>query len=197
VPKVVDHEERRRHIADAVFRVMGRVGMDGAGLREVAEEAGVSMGAVQHYFSSKDEMLLFALDHMRARVIARLSSELVATQGPGNRDYMWAASRAMLPLDQASREEAIVNVAFVAAAMANPSYQDLLRQGYDRLLQVWRDQMRSASDAGRLAKGIDPDAAAPELFFLVQGLIGPVLIGAISTAEAEAILERKLAALFR
>lgn len=197
MPKVVDHDERRRHIADAVFRVIGRVGMDGAGLREVAKEAGVSMGAVQHYFSSKDEMLLFALDHMRVRVLARLSSQLEATAGPGHRDYLWVAMRAMLPLDQASREEAIVNVAFFAAATANPGYQDLLRQGYDRLLRVSRDQLRSASDANRLAEGADPEAEATELFFLVQGLIGPVLIGEISNAEAEALLERKLTALFR
>ncbi|WP_233157170.1 MULTISPECIES: TetR family transcriptional regulator [Amycolatopsis] len=31
-------------------------------LREVAAEAGVSMGRVQHYFASKDDMLGFALE---------------------------------------------------------------------------------------------------------------------------------------
>jgi TetR/AcrR family transcriptional regulator, transcriptional repressor of bet genes len=37
------------------------VPVEAASLRTVAREAGVSMGAVQHYFTAKDEMLHFAL----------------------------------------------------------------------------------------------------------------------------------------
>jgi AcrR family transcriptional regulator len=52
--------------------VIGSRGLEAVSLRDVAAQAGVSMGAVQHYFASKDQMLLFALSHMRDRVLARM-----------------------------------------------------------------------------------------------------------------------------
>ncbi len=65
MPKRVDPLARRHSIAEAVFRLAAARGADAVSLRDVAGEAGVSLGMVQHYFRSKDEMLLFALDHMR------------------------------------------------------------------------------------------------------------------------------------
>lgn len=195
MPKVVDHDERRRHIAAAVFRLVARQGLDGVGLREVAGEAGVSMGAVQHYFSSKDQMLLFALDHMTERVLARLHHS--TRHGPKTaRARLTAGLNVMLPLDEPSREEAAVNIAFFAAALGKPQYQDLLRAGYRRLQQSTVDLLVEAQQAGELAPGVDPVRDGPALFFLGQGLIGPVLIGAISRTRALAILRSRLDQLF-
>ena len=61
MPKQVNREERRRDIAAAVLRIVTTRGVEAASLRAVAAEASVSMGAVQHYFTTKDEMLRFAL----------------------------------------------------------------------------------------------------------------------------------------
>lgn len=196
MPKVVDHEERRRHIADAVFRVIARQGFDATGLRGVAAEAGVSMGTVQHYFGSKDEMLLFALDHMRARVLARVERKL-SVSAPGHREFVATGMRALLPLDPPSREEAAVNIAFFAASQGNREFRRVLRQGYARLLVSVREQLRQAAEEQRLARGIDPDAEASALFFLGQGLIGPLLIGAITRRDALALLDDRLDHIFR
>ena len=68
MPKRVYLLAQRRSIAEAVFRLAVARGADAVSMRDVAAEAGVSLGMVQHYFRSKDEMLLFALDHMRDRV---------------------------------------------------------------------------------------------------------------------------------
>jgi TetR/AcrR family transcriptional regulator, transcriptional repressor of bet genes len=62
MPKRVDPLAQRRSIAEAVFRLAVARGADAVSMRDVAAEAGVSLGMVQHYFRSKDEMLLFALD---------------------------------------------------------------------------------------------------------------------------------------
>jgi len=74
MPKQVDHEARRQRIADAVCRLAARRGLEGVSLRHVAVEAGVSMGQIQHYFTTKDEMLLFALRTMSDRVERRLGA---------------------------------------------------------------------------------------------------------------------------
>jgi AcrR family transcriptional regulator len=194
MPRVVDREQRRRHIAEAVFRLVGQRGLDGVGLREVAAEAGVSMGAVQHYFSSKQEMLLFALDHMTDRVLARLAASL-GPEPVSRRDRISVIMQAMLPFTQASREEAAVNIAFFAAALGDPHYQQLLRDGYQRLVTVSIQQAQAAADAGELAPGLDPHHEGSALFYLIQGLIGPLLIGAITQDDAMALLEQRLDAM--
>src|SRR3954463_15893549 len=110
MPKQVDHEQRRRVLAEAVFAVIGTRGFEAVSLRDVAEQAGFSMGTVQHYFPAKQQMLLFALGHMRERVLARLQATLAALYGPGKepsrRDLIRAATAVMLPVDEPGREEA-------------------------------------------------------------------------------------------
>src|ERR1700722_8642251 len=62
MPKQVDHRERRETIARALWRVVEQRGIAHASVREVAQEAGISHGAVQHYFATREEMLIFAMD---------------------------------------------------------------------------------------------------------------------------------------
>jgi len=197
VPRLVDHEARRRTIAQAVFEVIGSRGLEAVSLRDVAAQAGVSMGAVQHYFKSKDQMLLFALDHVRDRALARMRHELSALGEPTAKEMIRAAARAMLPVDEQGRQEAIVSGAFYAVATVNPSYAGLLREGYARLLGVSRQSLRAAEQAGEITEAIDTDREAAMLFFMIQGLIGPVLIGILSPADALALVDHQLDRIFR
>jgi AcrR family transcriptional regulator len=196
VPKRVDHEARRRAIAEAIFEVIGSRGLDAVSLRDVAAQAGVSMGAVQYYFASKDQMLLFALGHMRDRVIARMQDELGAIGEPTARETVRAAARAMLPMGEQGRQEAIVAGAFYNFATVHPAYADILREGYQRLLSVSRHSLRAAAEAGEIAGGIDTDREAAMLFFMIQGLIGPVLIAILSPADALALVDHQLDRIF-
>src|ERR1700678_3301362 len=70
-PKRLDHEERRRQIADALLRTAAKRGLHATGMREVAAEAGVSLRLVQYYFGTKEELLLAAMQHLAARFSER------------------------------------------------------------------------------------------------------------------------------
>ena len=76
MPKRVDHEVRRRQIADALLRTAATRGLHATGMREVAAEAGVSLRLVQYYFGTKEELLLAAMQHLAAqfseRALARI-----------------------------------------------------------------------------------------------------------------------------
>ena len=74
-PRVRQRSEARRlEILHAAARVFRRRGIAAAGMREIAEEAGLSPGNLYYYFDSKDELLLFCqertLEHMLAAVEA-------------------------------------------------------------------------------------------------------------------------------
>lgn len=197
VPRQVDHEERRRALAEAVFTVIGTRGFEAVSLREVADVAGVSMGAVQHYFPSKTDMLLFALGHMRVRVMRRLQSAIAELAEPTRRDVIRAGIRALLPVDEPGRQEAVVNIAFFSAATVASPYAAVLRDGYERLLAATVALLGSARQAGELRRGVDVEAEAAELFFLIQGLTGPILIGVCTPDEGLALLDRHLDRIFR
>ncbi len=197
VPRRVDREARRRAIAEAVFEVIGSRGLEAVSLRDVAAQANVSMGAVQHYFASKDQMLLFAMSHMRDRVLARMQDELAVIGDPTTRETVRAAARAMLPIGEQGRQEAVVAGAFYAFAVVHPAHADLLREGYRRLLSVSRRNLRAAAEAGEIVGGIDTDREAAVLFFMVQGLIGPILIGVLSPADALTLVDDQLDRIFR
>ncbi|WP_172805769.1 TetR/AcrR family transcriptional regulator [Brachybacterium sp. P6-10-X1] len=53
----VRHEERRRSILDAATRLLRERGVQGLTIHDVLGEAGISKGALYHYFSGKDELL--------------------------------------------------------------------------------------------------------------------------------------------
>lgn len=198
MPKQVDHEERRRALAEAIFEVIGTRGFEAVSLRDVAKQAGVSMGAVQHYFATKDEMLLFALSHLRTRVLQRLQETMRQLPQPaGLRDTVRHAFRVMLPVDDAGRQEACVNIAFFTLASVNQDYANQLLAGYERILAVTKANFAAAKQAGELAEDADPEAEAATLYFLVQGFVGPLLIGLYSPEQVLALIDRQLDRVFR
>ena len=76
MPKRVDHEERRRQIADALLRTAARRGLHATGMREVAAEAGVSLRLVQYYFGTKEELMLLAMQQLAAQFAARAMAQI-------------------------------------------------------------------------------------------------------------------------
>lgn len=55
--------ERRRAIARAGGRVLRRSGIEGLTHRAVAEEAGVPLGSTTYYFTSRNDLLLAAVEY--------------------------------------------------------------------------------------------------------------------------------------
>jgi len=63
MPKIVDHDEKRKQIAEAAWNIIRKEGVEKASIRRAAAEAGMSSGALRHYFSTQDEMLLFIMNY--------------------------------------------------------------------------------------------------------------------------------------
>jgi AcrR family transcriptional regulator len=71
------NEARRTDILRAAARVFRRRGIAAAGMREIAEEADLSPGNLYHYFSGKDEILLFCQE----RTLERMQAAVDAARG--------------------------------------------------------------------------------------------------------------------
>ena len=61
MPKVVNHEEQRAGFVTASWEVIAEEGLGAATLRRVAAAAGMTTGALTHYFSDREALLVEAL----------------------------------------------------------------------------------------------------------------------------------------
>ena len=75
-------EERPQELLDAAMAVFAEKGYRNTRLDEIAEAAGVTKGTIYHYFSTKEELLLRAIEHHHERVFGRLDDELREVAGP-------------------------------------------------------------------------------------------------------------------
>jgi TetR/AcrR family transcriptional regulator, cholesterol catabolism regulator len=89
------NEARRLDILRAAARVFRRRGIAAAGMREIAEEAGLSPGNLYHYFSGKDEILLFCQERTLERMLAAVK-EARGTAAERLRAVLEAHVRSML-----------------------------------------------------------------------------------------------------
>jgi AcrR family transcriptional regulator len=63
VPKVVDHDARRRDFIKAAYETITESGLANTTVRAVARKAGYTTGALVHYFGDKEELIRLALDY--------------------------------------------------------------------------------------------------------------------------------------
>ncbi|MET7864686.1 TetR family transcriptional regulator C-terminal domain-containing protein [Micromonospora taraxaci] len=173
MPKKVDHQERRTLIADALMRVAADQGLEAVSLRHVAAAAGVSAGMVQHYFRTKDEMMAFALSVVRERSQVRVTDAVARLgENPPPRLLLRTLLAALLPLDEHTRDDGRVALAFLAYTAVRPAAATGLREGTRQLTEF----VAGVLPAGR------GDAAAAGLLALMEGL-GVYLLGGQYTAE--------------
>lgn len=108
----------------AARRVIARGGLDAATFQSVAAEAGVSVRSVQYYFGTKREFLLATHRAVVEDSGARLHQALAAL-GPdaGPRDIIRTVLIGLLPLDEASRQNAVILGIFHAATLTGPDLE--------------------------------------------------------------------------
>jgi AcrR family transcriptional regulator len=166
MPKIVDHDERRKHIAHAVLDVVAREGVRGVTIRHVAEEADWSVGVISHYFEDKQALLIAAL-RAATETVGRRMLDTVAIKDPIER--IRALLEAGMPLDPELTATCRIFYYFQAEGVVDDALSGELARNY----AAWRAGVRKAvSDAqaqGHFATH-DPAALAESLVALAEGL---------------------------
>ena len=91
----------------------------------------MSIGAVQHYFATKDDLLLAAYTRAIDQVVARVAS--LPTEPHA---YVRALLRELLPLDAQREAELRVALAFTARSVHSPRLAELYEAGYRALVDA-------------------------------------------------------------
>lgn len=171
MPKRVDHEERRQHIAAALLRVISRDGLAAVSLRHVAIEAGVTTGMVQHYFPSKDSMMKFAMRTASGRYEQRITEKLAKLGDEHHpRQIIRVVVTSLLPADSPEADDARIALAFQAYAANNADAAAELEDANRTLCEHLAGLLKSTGASLK-----DPLAAATALLATAEGLAVQIL----------------------
>jgi AcrR family transcriptional regulator len=167
MPKVVDHEERRRELVNATWRVIHRDGVEGATVREIAAEAGCSPGSLRYYFPAQSELLAFAMEGLADRVAGRIAA-LEPTADV--RESIQRALEEVLPLDDERRTEMEVWLAFTARAQVDETLRQQRDETHMALLAFVRRCVDALAGAGLLRQELSHGLETARLHALIDGL---------------------------
>jgi AcrR family transcriptional regulator len=197
MPRRVDHEQRRRQIADALVRIAATRGLHNAGMREVAAEAGVSVRLIQYYFGTKEGLLRFTMEYLARQLAERAKARFRPAAGPagppGPRAIIDAILTEALPADEDSRVFTIVYSSYAALSLTDPAFAiQTLVQASDVVENVVAAQLTRAQQAGQMSACLDPRAEATTLLAMSAGLGTSVLAGQRTADDALGVIRYQL-----
>lgn len=158
--------DRRTQFADIVMHLAAERGLDHVSVREVAAAAGVSIGAVQHHFRSKDALLLAAFQRYADTLTERVTAmDLTGSPKEITRKLLLE----LLPLDATRRTETRMFIAFAARAIVTPDLARVYHEGLDNLRALFARLIQAAQDAGNARTDIPAEVLARTLVALADG----------------------------
>ena len=170
MPRTADHSMNRTALSRATWDLIARGGMEAVSLRTVAAQAGVSMGRVQYYFKTQDDLLLHALEEAHRRMDQRISARLRVDPDEDPRAALLVILDELLGGDPETRDAIRVHLAFAAKAREDERLAEVLVDGDDELLALAVHVVSSAKQAGRVGPDVDPALDGQALWVLARGL---------------------------
>jgi len=162
MPKIVDHDARRRELVEASWAVIAEEGLEGVTMRKVAEAANCTTGRITHYFADREALILASLQTSN-RATSKRVSEIIASNLDVYEKLLGMAEQT-LPLDEERRIEVKVWLAFWSAATVNKA----LAKENDARMDEWFAALLPL--VKEVAPNADPEHEANLLIGLINGL---------------------------
>ena len=182
VPKLVDHDVRRREIAQAVWAVIAERGIEGVTLRSVAAEAGISVGRIQHYHASREELVRDSCRELLKMATQRFEAADDAT--PAERLRRLVLGR--IPTTPKFAIGTSIWLAYEAKSVDDPVIAELVQRGHAGGV---RETAALLGECGVT----DAPAVALRLMATAEGLAIRVLVGGLEPRGAIELLENLIA----
>jgi AcrR family transcriptional regulator len=164
--EIAGKTDRRDEILAAATTVMARMGFERMRLRDVATEAGVSIGLLQHYFETREQLGREAFSSICGERAACFAEAAIGTGSAWERVERCLRYALVTPnLVERSR----VWVELCAAS----SRDDGLRQQAARVQAAWRAPLLAAilsgAASGEFNPVVSPEAATDTILALIDG----------------------------
>jgi len=167
MPKIVNHEQKRKSIAEAAWNIIKQEGVEKASIRRVATEAGMSAGALRHYFSTQDEMLLFIMNYYLEEGKKR-SQNKEWSENP-----LQAVEEVLLelvPIDEEKKIETSVWWIFALRSLTSNSLKERIKELTNGTYELANSMIEILVLKGILSDSINVGLETSRLSVLIEGL---------------------------
>ena len=189
MPDVTGPSDR---LLDCVLDLLVAEGYEGISIRRVATAAGVSIGAVQHHFATKDALLAAAMDRVSQQFQERLERRIAPGAGPA--EWLRAVADELVSTGEERRPASVIWLVRMARAAVHEPTAEVHRREWQQVEDLLAQLVAAARPD--LAEEVVRDEATV-LLALLDGLAGAVAVepGRVPAERAEALVARHLDAL--
>jgi len=161
-------QERINQILEAAMKVFARSGLNNARMDDIAEEAGLSKGALYWYFNSKDEIIITILDSLFQREMEDLRA-LQSSEQPASQQLLEFAQRTM---DDVVQMEALMPIAyeFIALSFRREEVAESLQEYFNSYLEILIPIIQEGIDRGEF-RPANPEEIAIAVGAIFEGTL--------------------------
>ena len=148
--------EGKEHIADAAAGLFLNGGYHSTSVREIAQKAGLSVGSVFNYFTSKEEILFFLFSRNQERAEATLQEqraefERLKGEGVDRKELLWLAYEFYVRLVEESRRYTVL--AFQELKSLTVAERRRILEGEERIQRFIEDVIANGVEKGVFSPG--------------------------------------------
>lgn len=189
MPKLIDHPKQKQAIAEAAWRVILEQGMQKASARNIAKEAGLSLGAMRYYFSSQNELLSYANQLVHARLAEQIDAIFLDDVQP--KEKILRVMLCLLPSKDGDMLETSVRLSLKMAALRDDELSGAVP---DAAYSAAKNVISYLALLNLLIKNADHEVETARLSALLDGLVLKVLTNpdTVETANVKRILRYHL-----
>ncbi len=167
-------KQRRDEVLEAAETLLAAHGYDALRLRDVSEAAGVSIGLIQHYFGTRDGLLLETMRAASKRRVRQWTQLAAGVSSPADQ------LRSLIEGAIGDRHRCVIWIETCAAATRHPELLPDVRRTQDAWHQAITNALRAGVQDGSLRMTLSPDDTAEILIRIIDGFI---LDAAVDTAD--------------
>jgi len=168
-----DAARTRAAIVDAALSCFDRHGIAGSTLDQIAAAAGVTKGAIYHYFTGKREILHEIREQVSLPLLDAADTALHAGKIPALERVERFLLEVLGTLENDVRKRRALAVMQFKCEYVDDLAAELagsVRKN-ERLVGAFRSAYREARERGQLAAGLSPDIAALDTTIFLSGLV--------------------------
>lgn len=191
MPKIVDHEKQRKMVAAAAIRVIRDHGLEHATVRNIAKEAGLSVGSMRHYFATQAELFAFCMNLFADRVQQRVEALQMNESVLQNMKNLLLQ---FLPLDEDRKIEMEVWFSFTAKVLVYPELKKLSDQMHQGMYMSAQFVIQELQTQGLADPDMDAGVETEKLYALIDGLAIHMLMQPerLTAERVEQVIEQHL-----
>jgi AcrR family transcriptional regulator len=151
---------------ESCYQVIARKGLEGATLKQIGKEMGVSPSLLMHYFTSKEEMILALVDYMVERMDRTYHRAIKQTDSATERLTLYIDKNFNFEIPQSVEDKVFYGSVYMALSdeRVRARFRRMYEHDHEMIVGLIKDYMEEAGIVD-----LDPDLLAIQLISTIEG----------------------------